>query len=182
MNLTIISGTNRKNSYTLRVASVLKEILKNRNDTHAIQLFSLENLPSDFIFSSFKKENPEFEALKNKFITNSDAFIFVVPEYNGSYPGILKSWIDCIHPSFFNEKPAGLIGVSSGRAGNLRGLEHLSGVLQYLKMHVFHQKQPISRIEEMFNDASLRDELYKVLQNWCISFLNYLEYFMDKRH
>lgn len=182
MNLTIISGTNRENSYTLRVSNVLHEILDKHNNGHTIRLFTLEKLPADFIFSSFKKENSAFEELKNEFITNSGGFIFVVPEYNGSYPGILKSWIDCIHPSFFYEKPAGLIGVSSGRAGNLRGLEHLSGVLQYLKMHVFHQKQPISRIEELFNDAALRNELYKVLQNWSLSFLNYLEYFMDIRH
>lgn len=182
MNLTIISGTNRNNSYTFRVSNVLKEVLRNQNDELSIQLLSLETLPTDFIFSSFRKDNPEFEKLKDKYITHTDAFIFVVPEYNGSYPGILKSWIDCIHPSFFNEKPAGLIGVSSGRAGNLRGLEHLTGVLQYLKMHIFHLKQPISRIEEMFDGEMPKSELNDILHNWCHHFKNYLRVFNTNNH
>ncbi|MCX8081431.1 MAG: NAD(P)H-dependent oxidoreductase [Bacteroidia bacterium] len=170
MKISIISSTHREGSYTLMVSEYLKGIISNHVDMY-VQVMSLKNLPLDFVFSAFRKDHEVFNRMTKEYVSDADGFIFVAPEYNGSFPGILKAWIDCIHPTLFNYKPAGLIGISSGRAGNLRGLEHLAGILQYLKMHVFHQKQPISRIEEVFAGGVPNEELKILLDLWIKDFL-----------
>jgi hypothetical protein len=49
-----------------------------------------------------------------------------------------------------------LTGLADGRAGNLRGLEHMTGILQYLHVHVYWDKLPLSRIsEEIDSDGKL---------------------------
>jgi len=55
-------------------------------------------------------------------------------------------------------KHALLVGVSTGRAGNLRGMEHLTGILHYLKMKVHHNKLPISVVNTLLEaDGAIRD-------------------------
>ncbi|MCC6838141.1 MAG: NAD(P)H-dependent oxidoreductase, partial [Bacteroidia bacterium] len=70
-----------------------------------------------------------------------------------SYPGILKLFFDAIHPDLNRGKKVGLVGVASGRAGNLRGMEHLTGVLNYLGMHVHPNKLPISSVLALINES-----------------------------
>jgi chromate reductase, NAD(P)H dehydrogenase (quinone) len=45
-------------------------------------------------------------------------------------------------------KKAMLVGVADGRAGNLRGLDHMTNILNYMKMNVLYNKLPLSRINE----------------------------------
>ena len=75
-----------------------------------------------------------------------------MPEYNGSYPGILKLMIDNtdIRKAWWHKKVL-LTGVSTGRAGNLRGMDHLTGSLLYLKMIVHPNRLPISVIDRLMD-------------------------------
>ena len=55
-----------------------------------------------------EKEAPAFEPIQ-EIVTKTDKFIFVIPEYNGSFPGVLKVFIDaCSFPESFYEKKAAL--------------------------------------------------------------------------
>jgi chromate reductase len=147
----IISATNRPNSNTLRVCKIYLEILKSLNAE--AEIFDLNVLPQNIAFSeTFGNHTDEFNKLINKYIVPNTAFVFVAPEYNGSFPGILKLFIDCIPPKEWMNKYACLVGVSIGRAGNLRGLDHLTGILNYLRMHIYHNKLPISNVEKMVNE------------------------------
>ena len=76
-----------------------------------------------------------------------------MPEYNGGYPGILKLFLDSVSPKEWTNKKVCLVGVSSGRAGNLRGMEDLTGILNYLKLHVYYTKLPISTVDKVLNEA-----------------------------
>ena len=51
----------------------------------------------------------------------------------------------------FENKKACLVGIANGRAGNIIGLEHLSSVLQYLKMNVYYNKLPISSLKTVLS-------------------------------
>jgi NAD(P)H-dependent FMN reductase len=51
----------------------------------------------------------------------------------------------------WTENKACLVGVSTGRAGNLRGMEHLTNILNYLKINVYHNKLPISRVDTLMD-------------------------------
>jgi NAD(P)H-dependent FMN reductase len=56
-------------------------------------------------------------------------------------------------------KKAMLTGVSTGRAGNLRGMEHLTGILNYLKVTVMPNRLPISTVDRLMDgEGRIRDE------------------------
>jgi chromate reductase, NAD(P)H dehydrogenase (quinone) len=174
-NITIISGTNRPNSNTLKVSNIYKAALEKSG--HNVELLDLTTLPQTIAFTElYGKRSNEFTGLISKYVTNTHKFIFVVPEYNGSYPGILKVLLDSIHPKEWSHKKALLVGVSSGRAGNLRGLDHLTGVLNYLKVFVHHNRLPISLIDKLLteNSLSFNDEAQqKVIEDQLTGFYEF---------
>lgn len=151
---TIISGTNRSNNRTILLAQWYQRCLQERGVEAVV--YNLEDLPSDILLASryaAYDKSPEFLAQQEQFLFPADRLIFVLPEYNGAIPGVLKLMIDtCDIKRAFYDKKACLTGLSTGRAGNLRGLDHLTGILQYLKMHVYHQKIPLSRITTEMDD------------------------------
>lgn len=144
--ITIISGTNRPLSNTRQVADVVAGIYREHNVQ--TQILDLENLPDEVAFSEvFGKRSQEFGETVQKYVVNVDKFIFIAPEYNGSFPGILKVFLDAIEPRHWYGKKAALIGIGSGRAGNLRGLDHLMGVLNYLQINVLHFKPTLAHLK-----------------------------------
>lgn len=143
--VTIISGTNRPSSNTLKVAKYYQRTLKLKGlETH---LFNLEDLPPTLISSDlYGKRSPEFEAIQ-EMIIQTTKFLFIIPEYNGSFPGVLKTFIDaCNFPDSFYDKKAALVGVSSGKYGNIRGIDHFSGVCSYLHLNVLPLRLHIAAI------------------------------------
>ncbi|MFT4024729.1 MAG: NAD(P)H-dependent oxidoreductase [Flavihumibacter sp.] len=138
---TILSGTNRPGSNTLKIAQLYQRRLAARGID--ARLVSLENL-------DVSTRSAGICALENEVLIPSEKFIFVVPEYNGSFPGVLKSLFDNSDiEKVWRGKKALLTGVSTGRAGNLRGMEHLTGILHYLKTVVHPNKLPISVVNTL---------------------------------
>jgi chromate reductase len=149
--IVVVSCTNRPDSNTLKVSRIYEKILKDKTVDTKILDFSI--LPHNIAFSeTFGKRTGEYANLIGEYVTPFNKFIFVVPEYNGSFPGILKTFLDSISPREWADKDACLVGVADGRAGNLRGMEHLTGILNYLKMHVYHDKLPISIINRVMDE------------------------------
>lgn len=148
---TIISATNRIGSHTEKVAKHYQKILKEKGTETPI--FSLKNL-------NVLERNPDFSKAENEFLIPAQKFIFIIPEYNGSFPGVLKAMIDIsnIRKAWWYKK-ALLTGVSTGRAGNLRGMDHITGILNYMKMIVHPNKLPISVIDKvMTEDGTITDK------------------------
>lgn len=150
MTHTIISGTNRVGSNTLKVARLIKSILKEKGQES--NLVSLEGL-------DLNGRSPELARLESEILIPTQKFIFVIPEYNGSFPGSLKTMIDLSDiKQVWWWKKAMLTGVSSGRAGNLRGLDHLTGTLNYLKVAVLPNRLPVSMIDKLIDaEGNLTD-------------------------
>lgn len=156
MNL-IISGTNRLGSNSLKVAKYYQQELKRKGEEWG--LLSLDELPHDLLFTDlYNKRSEAFIPIQER-VSKAQKFIFIIPEYNGSYPGVLKAFVDaCSFPTSFYHKKAILIGVSSGKYGNIRGIDHFTGVCNYLRMHVLPLKIHIPHIqnelgtEEIFVD------------------------------
>ena len=155
--ITIISGTNRKNSVSSEVAKAYSELLNEKGIAN--QIFDLEDLPNDFIFSAlYGQVNEDFQQLTKKFIYDSSALVIISPEYNGSYPGVLKSFIDGWDRRLLSNQKVGLVGVASGRQGNSRGMDHLSAVMNYIGLTVVPSLVPISLINGLLNeDKKLTD-------------------------
>ena len=149
--ITIISGTNRKYSNTYKIAREYQLILQEKGIEAGI--FSLENID---VFHY----NAEFERIENELLIPTTHFIIISPEYNGSFPGVLKMLFDSSrsHEMWYHKK-ALLTGVATGRAGNLRGMDHLADVLNYLKITVHPNKLPISVVNSVVgSDGKIIDE------------------------
>ncbi len=139
----IISGTNRADSYTIKVSRAYQRALAERGIESKI--LSLEGLDLGL-------RNPAYEQIETEILIPAKKIIFISPEYNGSIPGVLKSLFDISDISkTWAGKKALLTGVSTGRAGNLRGMEHLTGILHYLRMVVYPNKLPISVVDKLFD-------------------------------
>lgn len=143
--ITIVSGTNRKENNTKKVALEYQKLLAEKNMESKLLALDEHNV---------YERNEAFETMENQYLKNAEKIIFILPEYNGSFPGVLKLMIDNsdVKTAWPNKK-ALLVGVASGRAGNLRGLEHLTGSLMHLKMIVHYNRLPISSIHNLLNDA-----------------------------
>jgi len=145
--ITIISSTNRPGSSTLKVAQYYQKQLHERRVEAG--LLSLAQLPSNLIQTDlYGNRSKEFEPVQDM-ITKTDKFIFIIPEYNGSFPGVLKVFIDaCSFPESFYDKKAALVGVSSGKYGNIRGVDHFTGVCHYIHLNVMSLKLHIAAIHK----------------------------------
>src|SRR5690606_17840814 len=120
----------------IAIVNLYAELLRKHNEPY--QILDLAELPPDFIVSALYSntgKNEQFNKLASM-VANSDKFVFVVPEYNSSYPGVLKAFIDGLsYPNTFKDKKGALIGLSSGMQGSGLALSHLTDVLHYLGMH-----------------------------------------------
>ncbi|NVK49041.1 MAG: NAD(P)H-dependent oxidoreductase [Cyclobacteriaceae bacterium] len=157
----IILGTNRKNSVSKQIALQYQKILKEKGADS--EILELEELPADFIETALYENNGKNEAF-NKFhgrVSEGKKFVFIVPEYNGSFPGILKTFIDGMtYPNNFRNKKAALVGLSSGIGGGGIALSHLTDIFHYLGMHVLALKPKLAKIEQNMSDNLLTNKLY----------------------
>jgi chromate reductase len=144
--ITIISSTSRLGSNTLKVAKYYQKRLREKGVEAG--LLSLMDLPPNLIETDlFGKRSEAFRILLDT-VNKTDKFIFIIPEYNGSFPGVLKVFIDaCDFPESFYEKKAALVGISSGKFGNIRGVDHFTGVCHYFNLHVLPLKLHIAGIK-----------------------------------
>ena len=150
--ITVVSGSNRLHNRTHHVSMHVFEELKRRGAE--VKFFSLENLPMNFLVPDmYKIKNRDFEKIENEFLIPSEKLIFVAPEYNGSIPGVLKAFIDaCDVKKCFYFKKAALVGVSDGRSGNSRGMDHLTQILLHLKITVLPMRTHVSNVDTHLND------------------------------
>lgn len=163
--ITIIIGTNRPNSRARRVATLYADLL--RSQGAPCQLLDLVDLPPDFITSALygnTGQNDAFNRLAD--LTNSaDKLVFVVPEYNGSFPGVLKAFIDGLpYPGGIRGKKAALVGISTGVQGGVLALSHLTDILMYLGTAVLPARVRLPAIDKFLSeDGELTNPLYQQL-------------------
>lgn len=157
--ITVISATNRQDSRTLQVAKFYVEQIKEKTSEEVL-LLDLAHLPDDILHVNMygsAGQSPRLQQIQERVLIPASKFAFVIPEYNGSFPGVLKLFIDACSVYKMGEtfkkgnKKALITGVSSGRAGNLRGLVHFTGVLNYLNVAVLPNQLPISSIENIMD-------------------------------
>jgi chromate reductase, NAD(P)H dehydrogenase (quinone) len=167
----IINGTNRPNNKTKIIAEYCKDYLSIALNEE-VKYINLEQITSDIINEQMYNEGGQasfLNALQDNLVIPHHKWIIVSPEYNGSFPGILKLFFDAMsvrkYRETFAHKKVGLIGTSSGRAGNLRGMEHLTSLLNYMKVTVFHNKLPISGIGNIISSEGIIDTVNKEILN-----------------
>lgn len=81
-------------------------------------------------------------------VAAADAFVFVTPEYNGSFPAILKNALDYLHHEW-RYKPAGVVTYGGGLSAGFRGAQALRQVLAALYMVPIQEAVAIPFVKEL---------------------------------
>ena len=162
--ITLICGTNRKDAISLYITEFYQNILNELNAS--TRLIDLAKLPIDFAFSALYGnygKNAEFNEYVN-IMLESKKYVFIVPEYNGSFPGALKTFIDGLeYPNTFRNKKGALLGIASSGHGASLALSHLTDIFNFCGMNILAYKPRLERIEDHIEDGVLTNEKYKTM-------------------
>lgn len=128
------AGSLRKQSYN---RSLLREVYKYLPSGYELETFELDDIPP--FNQDLENDQPESVRIFCEKIRQADGVLITVPEFNYSYPGVLKNAIDWgsrpREKSVWTGKPTALMG-AGGRFGTVRAQLHLRQVLLYLDMPV----------------------------------------------
>ncbi len=164
--LLIISGTNRPGSNAMKISRIVEGHYR-QSGTPA-EVFSLAEMPQDiFNPSSYASKPAGFVAIQQK-VLDAPGLHIISPEYNGSFPGVLKYFIDMLKfPESFERKPVAFVGEAAGVWGALRAVEQLQMIFGYRNAHIFPERVFIPGIgdkldaEGKLKDAGINERLGK---------------------
>jgi NAD(P)H-dependent FMN reductase len=126
LSIPVILGTARKGRMSAQAARfVLGELQKRDGVTTELIDIAELNLPVDDAGEAVK--DPRFASAMER----ADAVVIVTPEYNHSFPGLLKHVLDSCLKEYIH-KAAGIVGVSAGVFGGARAIENFQPVLREL--------------------------------------------------
>ena len=159
-----ICGTNRNDSVSMEITLIYKSLLEELDQQ--VEIIDLKNLPSDFITRALYEnsgKNQDFNTYRD-LMADLKKFVFIVPEYNGSFPGVLKTFIDGLKfPDTFTDTKCALVGVSSGVQGAGLALSHLTDIFNYCGTNVLALKPKLAQIDRFLEDGKVTNDLYNTL-------------------
>ena len=160
------AGSLRRNSFNKKL---LKNAVKGARDAGAeVTLLDLKDFPLPLFDQDLEAEQgvPENGKKLKKLFIDRDGLLIASPEYNSSFPAVLKNAIDWVsrpatgEPSLvaFRGKVATLMSASPGALGGLRGLVHVRSILGNIGVIVLPEQIAVARAHEAFNpDGTLKD-------------------------
>lgn len=150
MKITILSGTDRPGSRALQISRHVKSAYE-RHGVEA-EVVSLEDFPvASVVGGRYGEAIREVEAFRSRVI-DTDGIVMVVPEYNGSFPGILKLFIDYLpFPEALMKKPMAFIGEAAGAFGALRAVEQMQMICAYRNAHIYPERIFLQRVNSIFD-------------------------------
>jgi chromate reductase, NAD(P)H dehydrogenase (quinone) len=162
----IISGTNRPDSNAMRVSRVLLDHYKKGGSS--AEILSLTELPREvFDGSAYANKPPGMIAIQKR-VLDAQGLHVVTPEYNGSFPGVLKYFIDMLKfPESFDRKPVAFTGEAGGTWGAIRSVEQLQLIFGYRNAHIYPDRVFIPAVRDKFDaqgkllDAAIDERLAK---------------------
>ncbi|GAA5097578.1 NADPH-dependent FMN reductase [Wohlfahrtiimonas larvae] len=175
--IAFVVGSLRQGSYNQQLAQAISKLLP--SDYTAV-FADISKLP---LYNQDNDANTPEEVLEFKqVIATSDAVIFVTPEYNRSFPGVLKNAIDQgsrpYGTNVWQGKPAGILGTSPGALGTALAQQHLRNVLTFLDMAVLSQPDVYLQFNENSFDAEgniTNDSTKAYLQGWVKHYVEWIK-------
>ena len=158
MNITIVSGSHRKDSQSIKIAKAIMSALKQLKECDEANIFDLANNPLPLWHEDMRKVGNQSKSLLesiSKKLAYSDAFIIISPEWHGMAPAGLKNFFLMWGKGELAHKPALIVTVSSGDGGSypvaeLRMSSYKNNRICYLPEHLI-----IRNVESVFNDNEI---------------------------
>ncbi|MGE0632228.1 MAG: NADPH-dependent FMN reductase [Pseudobdellovibrionaceae bacterium] len=171
----IISGTNRPGSRTKQISLIIQSIYQSLGEK--VEMIDLAEMPLHHMTG--KEYANSLHQDLNQFVqqvNNSEGLIVVVPEYNGSMPGVLKYFIDhWKYPDTFEGRPICLVGLG-GMFGGLRPVEHLQQIFGYRNSYIFPQRVFIANIWQQLKEGRIVDPVINdLLKKQAIDFTKFVK-------
>ncbi|GAB4213505.1 MAG: NADPH-dependent FMN reductase [Rhodoferax sp.] len=158
----VFAGSTRKNSYNRRLAQVAVALAQEAGA--AVTLLELASLDIPLYNADLEAQGTPADVIRLKELLDTHpGWIICTPEYNGSYPALLKNVLDwasspvASHPVWrdgskpFAGKVVGLMSASPGALGGLRALSHLTPLLINLQCWVSPQQFALSHAAQAFD-------------------------------
>ena len=168
----VVVGSLRKESLNRKLALALKGMAP---ASLALDLVEIGQLPL-YNQDDDSSPPPASAAFKAR-IAESNAVLFVTPEYNRSVPGVLKNAIDIASrpygKSAWEGKPAAVVTVSPGALGGFGANHHLRQSLVFLNMPVLQQPEAyVGGAGDLFDEggAIRKPETKQFLEKFMAAF------------
>ncbi len=166
--INILSSTDRPGSMALKISEYIKPLFE--NEGVETEIISLSDFPiQDVAGGKYGQDIPSVKEF-NARVLDCDGLVMVIPEYNGSFPGILKVFIDYLpFPKAFNKLPIAFIGESAGAFGSLRSVEQVQMIANYRNAYLFPERVFMQRVNSIFNPKDgITDEMTEKLMHSLI--------------
>lgn len=149
----VILGTARQGRESENAARFVFEQTKKRAGVES-EFIDVRTLPMKLDDAGEQMKDPKFSAT----IERCDGLIIVTPEYNHSFPGLLKHALDMNLKEYIH-KAVGICGVSAGALGGARVIESLLPVMRELGLVTIFEDVNFGRIGTLFDErGNLLDE------------------------
>jgi chromate reductase len=170
----VIVGSLRKASWNRKIAKVLMSFAPPSFEMEIIEIGQLPHYNQD------DDENPSQISVEFKAkISALDGVLFVTPEYNRSFPGVLKNALDVASrpygQSAWDAKPGAVVSVSPGAIGGFGANHHIRQALTFLNIPCMQQPEAyIGGVANMFdedgnfNNKSTEDFLRKFMAAFVV--------------
>jgi chromate reductase, NAD(P)H dehydrogenase (quinone) len=153
-----VSGSLRRQSHNLRLLRAAAALLP--PEAELVTFSALKTIPP---FDEDDESAPGLAVQAwREAISDADALLFATPEYNSSIPGALKNAVDwASRPSAsaaLRNKPAAVIGASTGMFGAVWAQAELRKVLAAAGARVVDRELPVPDAEHAFDpDGALAE-------------------------
>ena len=142
------------------------------------ELLDLAGLPPEiFLPAAYAQKPAAFKKFTDAVLT-ADGLVIVTPEYNGSFPGVLKYFIDLLpFPESFAHRPVCFVGLAAGVWGALRSVEQLQAIFGYRNAHIFPERVFMPGVGKLLDEAGkfTDAEMEKRLAKQAAGFVSFVE-------
>jgi chromate reductase len=177
LNVVVIAGSLRKESFSLKVAKALAKLAP---DTLKLDVVTLHDI--SFFNQDLEAAPPaDWVAFREK-LQKSNGILFVTPEYNRSIPGVLKNAIDVgsrpYGKSSFLHKPIGIVSNSPGPLGGVSAAMNLKQLLAGIVGPIMGQPEIyLTAVGDGFDDKGelSKETLRTVLKQYIDAYAAHVE-------
>ena len=172
MRLAVIVGSQRKNSQSVKVGTVVSHrLLHQSGKCQQADLIDLAATPLPFWDVSLSSSDSTRLQRLGKTLASCHGFVIISPEWHGMVPAALKNFFLHYSADQFAHKPALIISISAGEGGaypiaELRSSSYKNNRICYLPEHLI-----IRRVETVFNNIT--DDNDERAQNYLNKRLDY---------
>lgn len=162
MKITIVAATSREDAVTAQMAGFYQQVFAELGVQ--ADVLDLKDIPANLLETTLYKKsklpNPAWDNIQ-EMVSATDKFVFIIPEYNGSFPGILKVWVDALRfPVSFKHKKACMLGIADGTQGSAMAMSHFADVLNYVGVHTMALRPRFIHIGKYVSDGQLHNDEY----------------------